>query len=284
MAFSITRDLFEGAMARRRLSSVAVVLSVAPIVAPTLGGLLLGLGGWRAIHATLAAIGLLLFVVVAVALPETRPSGWRRTTVLQAYATVLRHPVVLRSAWINALNFGGMFAYIAGSPSLLMGTLRVSPWVYGLLFALTAAGILCGAWLNGRLAASQMSPAGPLAWGLVGQTATAACVIGLMIAGPVTLAILMPVLIANTFCRGLVAPNAVQAAMEPLPDVAGVAAAVVGALQMVAGAAASALVGWLSLALGPLAMGLVMFAFAGAALVVGSLPRAGYAPGRERQA
>ena len=284
MALSITRDLFDGMAARRRLAAIAVVLSVAPVVAPTFGGWLLLLGGWRAIYAALATFGMLLLVAVLFGLPETRRAATPRTGVLRAYARVLRHPVAARAAWVNALNYGCMFAYVSGSPLVLMGGLGVTPATYGVLFALTAGGILAGAWLNGRLAVRGVPPARPLSAGLLGQTATAAGLLAVVLSGRPTLLGLMPLLVLNTFCRGLVAPNATHAALEPLPQMSGVAAAVVGALQMAVGAVASGLVAVLSPHLGVRAMCLVMLACAGAALLVGSLPSPGYAAPREKQA
>jgi DHA1 family bicyclomycin/chloramphenicol resistance-like MFS transporter len=84
--------------------------------------------------------------------------------------------------------------------------------------------------------------------------------------GRLHLATMMPLLLLTTFCRGVVSPNAMHAAMEPVPERAGAASAVIGSLQMLMGSLAGVAVGMLHAALGPGAMGVTMAGFALAAL------------------
>jgi DHA1 family bicyclomycin/chloramphenicol resistance-like MFS transporter len=72
----------------------------------------------------------------------------------------------------------------------------------------------------------------------------------------------MPLLVLNTFCRGIVSPNAIHGAIQPVPESAGVAAAVVGSMQMVGGSLASGLVALLYDGHSAIAMSSVMGAFA----------------------
>ena len=143
------RDLFTGAAARTRLSYVTMVLAVAPIIAPTLGGWALLLAGWRSIYGFLGVAGVALTTAVALGLEETRPRAAApaaaRAGVLAGFGRMLRHRPAIACALANALNFGALFAFVSGSPLVLMGSLGLSAATYGLLFAITSGGIMAGA-------------------------------------------------------------------------------------------------------------------------------------------
>ncbi len=267
MALAVVRDLFSGAAARTRFSYVAVVISLAPIVAPTLGGALLLVAGWRGIFWLLAAAGMVLMAAVLLLLPETRQVSAGRLSVARGFARVLRTRQSIGFAATNALSFGALFAYISGSPQVLMGALGASPALFSLLFAINSAAILLGAWLNGRLAARGVPSRLPVAAAL-GLALVAASVLVLQfVLGQPSLLALMPGLAAHAFCRGIVAPSATHAALEPMGEIAGLASSVVGFLQMATGAVSGAVLALLFHRLGPAAMPAVMAAFAFAALL-----------------
>jgi DHA1 family bicyclomycin/chloramphenicol resistance-like MFS transporter len=267
MSLAIVRDLFTGAAARVKLSYVAVVVGIAPIIAPSIGALLLQVVGWRAIFGLHAASGTVLATAVALGLPETRPFAKARPAVLASYVRMLTTRRAIGHAVVNAFSFGCMFSYIAGSPLLLMGALGVSTALYGLLFACTAASITLGSWLNGLLSSHGVAAGALLATGLLLALAASIGLVVLTVWGPLALASVMPVLMLSLLCRGLVGPNATHGAIEPMPEVAGLASAVTGFLQMVAGALASATVAGLYPLLGPPAMATVMAPCALAALL-----------------
>jgi DHA1 family bicyclomycin/chloramphenicol resistance-like MFS transporter len=268
MAFAIARDLFEGAAARQRFSYVSMVLSVAPVIAPTLGGWTLLLGGWRAIYAVLGLAGLALLLAVFAGLKETRrPPPRMAPGVLGGFARMLGHRHAIGYALTNAMGFGALFAYISGSPLVLMGVLGVSAQAFGLLFAMISGGIMVGAWVNSLLAgdAAASRAALPLALG-VGLLSSVALLI-VTSTGLGSLRTLLPLLLLHSFSRGVASPNATQGALEPMGEIAGLASAMVGFLQMATAAVSSALVALLFPALGPTAMTLVMSGFAAAALL-----------------
>jgi DHA1 family bicyclomycin/chloramphenicol resistance-like MFS transporter len=267
MSLAIVRDLFTGMTARVKLSYVAVVVGIAPIIAPSIGALLLAVVGWRAIFGLHAVAGLVLVTAVALGLSETRPSAMARPTVLASYVRMLTTRRAIGHAVTNAFSFGCMFSYISGSPLLLMGTLGVSTAHYGMLFACTAASITFGSWLNGLLTSRRVPAEVLLATGLLFAIAASIGLAAVTLWGSLSLARLMPLLMLAMLCRGLIGPNATHGAIEPMPEVAGLASAVTGFLQMVAGALASAAVASLYPRLGPPAMAVVMALCALAALV-----------------
>ena len=257
LAFAIVRDTTEGLAARVRLSTVVMVLAVAPVIAPTLGTFVLGFAPWRGIFAALSLAGVLLLVVVAVWLPETRPPGMR-PGVLAAYQMLARHRRVMGFALVNGFGFAMMFAYISGSPRVVMVDLGRSPTVFSVMFAATASGIMLASFLSGRLARAGFSGEVPLVTGTVLSLGGSGAAAALMALGPPALVWLVPLMILAVFGRGLITPNATHEALTPFPALAGAASAVTGAVQMALGAAASLVVGALYPALGPQAMTLTM--------------------------
>jgi MFS transporter, DHA1 family, multidrug resistance protein len=267
MAFAVTRDLFEGPAARQRFSYVAMVLSVAPVIAPTLGSLALAIGGWRAIYAFLCLAGVALLVAVGSGLPETRRRAPNGLGVLSGFARMLGHRRAFGYALTNAMGFGALFAYISGSPLVLMGALGVSAPTYALIFAIASCGLMAGASLNSRVACSAAASHIALAVALVASLLSAIVLIAVTADGIASLATLLPPLLVHTFCRGVSSPNATHGALEPMGEIAGLASSVVGFLQMATAAVSSALVALLFPVLGPPAMALVMTGFSLAAVL-----------------
>lgn len=269
LAMAVVRDSFDGQAGRIKMSQVSMVITIAPIIAPTLGGLLLlAFHDWRVIYATLALAGAALVVAVWLGLAESRPPlPGARLDLVGRYAAVFRHRRTMGYVLVNTLGSGGLFAFIAGSPMLLMGTMGVSTAVFGLLFATTSSGILLGSTINNILARRGVGARAPLAIGLsVAPLAAlgAALVAG---AGIVSVASFIPFVVVVGICRGLTTPNITHAALEPVPHHAGVTAALMGAGQMLCMAVASVVVAEMHDDFGALGVALTMLGFLSAGLV-----------------
>ncbi len=249
LSLAIVRDLFDGATARVRLSYVGTVGTVAPMIAPTLGAVVLAFAGWRSIYGFLALAGFLLVAAIAVGFSETHrgidATALQPRRLLENYARIFRNPVTLGYTLVGALSFGCMFSYITSSPLVMIGVLGVSPTFYGLTFAATALGIMSGGFINGRLSRRRV-PANTLL--TLGLTLSLTAAVLLVIVTHTTLAsvtTILPLLVLNTFCSGFIAPNAAQGALHPMPDIAGAASAVLTSTRMMAGAIAGLLAAWL---------------------------------------
>jgi len=246
LVVAMVRDLFTGVEARVRQSYVNLAAGIAPIIAPTLGVAVATLGGWRAIYGALAGGGMVLLAIAAWRLGETLPptphDSFEVRRALEGYARVLRQRVSLGYAAVIALNFGSLFAYVSGSSLVLIGILGVSRRVYGLLFAATSFGLVIGALSNARLSRRGVSHARLIAWGLGIIVATSVLLLVLTLAGGISVWVLVPLAVVSFVGQGIVRPNAVQGALEPVPESAGVASAVVSGLQMLVGGVSSAIV------------------------------------------
>ena len=246
LVVAIVRDLFTGVEARVRQSYVNLAAGIAPIIAPTLGVAVATLGGWRAIYGALAGGGIVLTTIAALrlgeSLPPTTHERFEVRRALAGYERVLRHRVSIGYAAVIALNFGSLFAYVSGSSLVLIGILGVSRRVYGLLFAITSFGLMVGALSNARLSRQGVPHARLIAWGLGIIVVTSVMLLALTLLGAITPAVLVGLAVVGFVGQGMVRPNAVQGALEPVPESAGVASAVVSGLQMLIGGISSAIV------------------------------------------
>jgi MFS transporter, DHA1 family, multidrug resistance protein len=272
LAFAIVRDLFEGRLAQSRLALITMVANVAPIVSPTLGAGLLLLVGWRGIYGLTAVSGLALTGVVLLGFRETRAvraeAGAMLPRLLRGYRQVVTHREVVSHILVNGLAFGWAFAYVAGSPLVLISLYHVAPILYALLFACTGGGIVAGAMLNGRLARRGLVSERMLVPAILLAVAVTLVLAGLSVLGTMRLPVLMPLLVLATFCFGLAAPSAAHGALGPIPELAGVAGGLLTSVQMLIGALASWVVAFLFPVFGLLAMTGTMAVMAVIALLV----------------
>jgi DHA1 family bicyclomycin/chloramphenicol resistance-like MFS transporter len=267
ISFAIVRDLFVGLGARKRFAYVGVVATLAPIVAPTLGGLISSWAGWRAVFYFLAAGGILLGLIIVLCLEESIGRRDKQALLLRNLMTnywrVISHRGCRTNVIIGGLSFGGLFAYVSGSAFVFIEIFKLDQRLFGLLFALNALGIALGALTTGRLSgipAKQMISTG-MAIGL----ATSGILFLLTIGHAISPISAMPFLMLNTFSIGMVTPNLVHGTMEPVPEIAGVASSLFGSVRMIAGAISTELVAlWYNGT--PIAMTGAMLLFAAAAL------------------
>jgi len=246
IALAIVRDLFEGQAARTRLSHISIAMMVVPMIAPSAGAALLALGGWRVIHGVLAGIGLLLLLAMLIGFTESArldPANRLAPSVIaRNYLRVLTHPLCLGYILINAAAFGALFAYVSGSSLFLINGVGLKPGQFGLVFAATSLGIMAGAFINGRLSSRGVAPFYPLMAGLILAVVAATALLLMTLVGSMPLIPVILILIVGNFAFGLIAPNAMQGAMQPLPQIAGAAGAATGCIQMMTAAVVSALV------------------------------------------
>ncbi len=247
LSTAIVRDLFEGHDARARLAHVGVMRSFAPMIAPTIGAWILTMANWRWIYGLLFILGTAVFLLVNFGFAESAKLNKSPLTIKGLwldYRQVFQHRLSFGYAAMNALYFGAVFTYVTNSPLLMMKHFGLSNQVFGYMFAGTAFGIMCGAFVNGRLSRRRISPKVSLYLGLT--LSTSATIINVLttaggLASPLTL---FPCLFAFTFSAGLLSPTVVHGCIDPLPKIAGVASAVMAFSQMVMGAVGGMIVSY----------------------------------------
>jgi DHA1 family bicyclomycin/chloramphenicol resistance-like MFS transporter len=269
VAFAMVQDLFEGDTARAKRSYVTMIFTAVPILAPALGSVLTDRFGWRSVHGILAVGGVLLFIVTWFGVAESRFPGLDTAAPIadRAIGRIWGDGSFVCITLANALSYGCIFAYIAGAPVIIIGQMGLPSTVFAGVFACTAIALAAGAWTSGQLSRRGTAAAVLLDVSLVVAAGAAIALAVASLSGIVAGAIVMPLLMVVLFTRGLIAPNMQHLAIERQRERAGVASAAVGVSQLLAGAAASAVVAVLLPMLGTGAVAYPMAVLATAALL-----------------
>ena len=246
VAMAVVRDLFTGIRAAQLLSRLILVLGVAPILAPSLGSALLNVTSWRGIFVVLALAAVGLWVLAWRALPETLPPARRQPATvrgsLRGYRRLFSDPMFLVMVAVAGLMFATLFAYIAGAPFLLQGRYGLSPQAFGLAFSANAVGMILMTQLNPML----VGRFGPVRVLSVAVLLALAGALALMVTALIGFGGLLGFMLPLFFvvsAAGLSFPNAPAIALSRHGEIAGTAAAVLGAAQFMIGGSIAPLVG-----------------------------------------
>jgi len=242
VARAMVRDTQPAAQAARLLSTMLATLAIAPMIAPTIGGLLLDASSWRAIFATLAAAGFALLAIAHRTLTETLPVERRLvgtpSGLVRGFRTFFTTPGTTLPLLIGCSSFAGQFAYIADSPFVLMHGYGVSTHAFGIYFGATALALMLGSLTGSQMMKAGRSPSAMIFTGttilLVGGILVT---IGTQIESLGIAGFLVP-MILYFFGVGIGGPSATALALEPVPHIAGTASAAIGFLTMMSGAVA----------------------------------------------
>ena len=246
---AVVRDHFDQVGSIRMLSVLMLVMGLAPILAPLIGGQLLVNFGWRSVFWLLASYAAVWMVLVALFLPESLPVERRRRqpvgAVLSTYFRLLLDRTYICYVLSGALIFAGLLTYVSGSPYVFIELFHVSPERFGLYFGVNACGIMAASqtnrWLATRVEARR----------IVGVVLTVAMTASLILlfdayTGFGGFAGILVPLFFYIGCHGFVLPNTTALAMAPHGRVAGSASALLGTIQFVLASVTGALVGALA--------------------------------------
>jgi len=242
---AVVSDKCDAVGSAKVFSQLMLVMGLAPILAPMLGGLLVNTTGWQSIFLVLCGFSALAGLAVAIGLPESLPAHIPRQPLsgaLRQYGRLLADSVFLGHALTGGIAIAGMFSYIAGSPFVFIDLYGVPAEHFGWLFGINAAGFILVAQVNARLLAKR-GPAFLLTravWVYLGAGLTLLAVSALHTER------LWPLLIPLFICissLGCILPNASACAMNGQGARAGSASAMLGCLQFSVAAGAAALVG-----------------------------------------
>ncbi len=243
---AVVRDLADGYAASVLMSRLMLVMGLAPILAPSLGGLLLQVASWRALFWAMTAYGAIALILIAVALPDTLVPE-RRTRLnladqLGRYRAILRERGFLTNAALGGGATFAFFAYLSGSSPVFIDGFGLSPAQFGAVFGVCAAGLIACAQLNAWLV-PRISPFRLLRWvtrfDLIVMTAMTA----FAFLGPHRLAAVLVPLFLFVSAQGIVNPNATVGALSRHAAHAGSASALMGMGQFLLGAVSGLLVG-----------------------------------------
>jgi DHA1 family bicyclomycin/chloramphenicol resistance-like MFS transporter len=245
LVVAVVRDLFDGEAMARIMSLVFMVFMVVPVLAPSVGQLILLVAPWRAIFLVLAVYGLAMLLWSSLRLPETLHPEYRRSLRLREIGAGVRDTLTERQSLgytvALAVVFGGLTAYIASIQQIVFDVFE-APNAIGLVFAAVAAPMSLASWYNAQV----VTRFGLRHVGHLGVIAFAAITLAhaMLAAGidePLWLFILLQSLAMCAFA--FTSANLSTLAMEHMAPIAGTASSVQGVIGTVGGAGIGLLIG-----------------------------------------
>jgi MFS transporter, DHA1 family, multidrug resistance protein len=245
LARAIVRDLYDRDRSASIIAYLTTVMVVAPMLAPTVGAVLIDVADWRAIFFTTTGVGVLLLWQIAIRLGETRPQASDRVGGPPAgAATLLRSGPFWSYVLQSTFGISVFFSFIAGAPYFMINVLGRSATEYGLWFMLVSAAFMTGnlvaGRISGRIGLDRMVLAGSLL-----AVAGAVLAFALLRSGLWAPLALFGPLMAVALGNGFSVPNAQAGAVSVEPLLAGTASGIAGFSQMFMAALASQAVGML---------------------------------------
>ncbi len=242
---AIVRDLFSGSDVARAMSLMMAIFGVAPIVAPTIGGMVVAAAGWRMVFVVLAAIGGLVVAAIALFLPETSgrdaKASLRPDRVFRGYIDVLRQKQFVAYATVGGAASAGLFSYITASPFVFINLFGFSAREFGLIFGANALATSLASQVN-RLLLRRLAPSKVLVLVTGAQGVVALVLLGGTWMEALGRVATIALVASYLFCFGFLLPNSMALLLQPFSRNAGSASALSGCLTMLTGTVASALV------------------------------------------
>ena len=236
---ALIRDLYADAAAARLLSLVTMIFTIAPAIAPILGGWIVKYSDWRTIFLALLVYTIVLFVVCYRRLPETLPLEQRQPFnpryLAQNYFAVFSSPLFHMKAGIVACNFAGLFLYITAAPVLLPQHLHLGPDQFGWLFIPSVSGIFLGALAANRIA-GKITFARQIGIGFGFLLAAVAANVTYALLFPPALPWTVAPLFFYTFGMAFIGPGATLLALDLVPHIRGTVASCQSFAQTLLGA------------------------------------------------
>jgi DHA1 family bicyclomycin/chloramphenicol resistance-like MFS transporter len=244
---SVIRDLFSGREVARALSMMMTIFGVAPIIAPTIGGLIVTTLGWRFIFGVLAVMGAFVLVAIKQVLPETKkadPSiSLRPKNVILGYFEVFKEHQFVIYVLAGAAGSGGLFSYITSSPFVYIDLFGFTATQFGWIFGMNALAIVVGNQVN-RVLLRKYDSARILPVVTAFQSVTGILLLTGSLTGFVTKVAFVSIMVLFLFGFGFINPNSAAMALHPFSRNVGSASAIMGSTLMISGALASGLVSY----------------------------------------
>jgi len=248
VAMATVRDLFHGVAMVRMISRLMLVIGLAPILAPSIGGLILQWTDWRGIFVVLAAVAVVLIGVAAFGLQETLPPERRRPVgimpTLRTYRSLFRDTTFIALVFMGGLMFSSLFIYVSGASFVLQGVYGLDERQFGLVFGANALTLTVFSQINPILV-RRFGPTNVLTGAILFNVVASGLLVVTGATGFGGLAGILIPLAMVLGAAGLALPNTPALALTRHGEAAGTAAAMLGFVQFGVGAVVAPLVGLL---------------------------------------
>ncbi|WP_264273494.1 Bcr/CflA family multidrug efflux MFS transporter [Duffyella gerundensis] len=235
---ALMRDSYSKEEFSRMMSFVMLITTIAPLLAPIIGGWLLVLWNWHAIFWTLSVAALLTTVLVVTRIKETLPKEKRQRfhlrTTLGNFLSLFRHKRAFSYMLASGFSFAGLFSFLNAGPFVYIEVNHISPQNFGYYFALNIVFLFLMTLFNSRF----VRRFGPLAMFRLGLYIQFAMGIWLLIVSALNLGFLPLVFGVAMFigCVAMVSSNAMAVILDEFPHMAGTASSLAGTLRFGVGA------------------------------------------------
>ena len=244
---AIIRDLYGRAQSASMLGYVTMGLAIAPMLAPSVGGLMQGSFGWTAVFWLMAGMGVAAIAITWIYVPETNLAPTARLSfgsLLRDFLSLAGNRDFLAFTASSSLTSGVFFAFLGGAPYIAEEILGLTPVSYGLWFGTIAIGYSLGSFLSGRYAQRYGVTRMILAGSTLAVAAVAFSPALFALGADGSIALFVPMIVTGV-SNGIVLPNALAGAISARPEIAGAASGLTGAAQLGMGAALATLAGLL---------------------------------------
>ncbi|WP_394125597.1 Bcr/CflA family multidrug efflux MFS transporter [Vibrio hepatarius] len=244
---AVVRDMFDREDFARAMSFVTLVITIAPLIAPMIGGYVAVWFGWRAIFWILAAFALVVIALVLWKIPETlkeeNKQPLRVRTTLRNYKGLFKNPVAMGLIFSGAFSFAGMFAFLTAGSFVYIDIYGVRPDQFGYLFALNVVAMIIMTSINGRLV-KKVGSHTMLRFGLIVQLIAG---IGLFVTWLLDAGLWGTVVFVVMFIGTLstIGSNTMGLLLSSYPTMAGTASSLAGTLRFGTGSIVGAVVAFM---------------------------------------
>lgn len=235
---AVIRDLSSGPDAARMMAAIMIVISISPMLAPLAGSGIMLFGSWREIFAVLALASLVSLALTLFALPETLPPAARNPVslppMLSGTLRLLGSRRFMGLTFIGGFGMASFFVFLASASFVYTRQYGLSPTGFSLTFAFNAIGFFSASQFAAKLGQS-LGMERLIATAITGFVAATLMLTGIVWLGFDQIWVVVTGLfIANAFL-GLVMPTSMVMALDPHPDIAGLASSLGGTIQMLTG-------------------------------------------------
>jgi len=245
IARAIARDSFQGTALVRIFGLLAITMGIMPGLSPIIGGFLQDFVGWQANMLFTTFYGGLILVLCFFAMPETGVPAIEKISVPKVafnYLSIFKDPTFRRFAGTNALTLGSLYAFSSGGPELIIRQLGLAPSSFGFLAFLHSSAYMLGAMTVSIFSHKITEPSKVIFISALVMCGSAVCMLSLGLTGNAVVVPIMSCMVIFGYALGSILPLGVAGALSPFHARAGTATALLGAMQMTAGAIASAIV------------------------------------------
>jgi DHA1 family bicyclomycin/chloramphenicol resistance-like MFS transporter len=269
-AFAMVRDIFPVKDNAKIFSSLMLVISASPVIAPSVGGFASLAWGWQSVFIILIIVTILILILVAFAIPESKgpdPTfSLRPRDIFRSFGEVFREPRFFTYAFSGGIAFSGLFVFISSSPFLYMTLYELNEKEYAIMFAILVSGLIGASQLN-RLLLKKYSSEVLINRSIITQVVVAALLLLVtMLQLPQIFYLQTGLIFVFLATVGIILPNSSALTLAPFSTNTGTASSMLGVIQLGFGALASFIASFTT-ANSSLPMTVTMFVCASMALI-----------------